>query len=291
MIDIFSVFIDKMASIFATYRPINDTLDILLIALVLFYGLKMVRDSRAFTFLKGIIILIVVYAVVSLCDMQASIWLFGKIFEFAIVILVIIFVPEIRKMLENMGNIKMFKSFFLKLVRSKALAAEHNEKVSVMINEICRAATELSDQKFGALVVFEKDSPLGEFIETGTILDASVTTELVVNIFFPKSPLHDGAAIIRDKKLYAAGCILPLTNKYDIASDLGTRHRAAIGMSEQSDAMVLVVSEETGDISIAKDGKLERDISVGKVREILLDFLTIPIEEKNGGKNGGKKNA
>ena len=147
----------------------------------------------------------------------------------------------------------------------------------------------MSDKKIGALIIFENKTPLGEIINTGTVLDATISSELVGNVFYPKSPLHDGAAVVRNCKLYAAGCILPLTQNRNISSELGTRHRAAIGMSEQSDSLVLVISEETGSISIAKDGVLKRNISDGEAREMLLDFLTLPLSVKaNDEVEGGK---
>ena len=268
---------EKIISIFSTYSVVSDTLDILLLTFLFYYILKMIRDSRALTFAKGILVFALVYAVVVLLNMQASAYLFATVFDNILLILVVIFAPEIRKLLENMGtSTKAFssiKSLFKSTASQRAIL--YNEKVATAVNEICRAASDMGDKKIGALIVFEKDSPLGEIIETGTVLDADISSELIGNLFFPKSPLHDGAAVVRDAKLYAAGCILPLTSKHNISSDLGTRHRAAIGMSEQSDAMILVVSEETGALSIAHQGRLIRNVSDGEARELLLNFLKI----------------
>ena len=193
-------------------------------------------------------------------------------------------------------------SFFGRGPSQKAL--QYNAAVSKTVNSVCKAAVDMSDKKIGALIIFERDLPLGEIIDTGTVVDAKVSSQIIGNVFYPKAPLHDGAAIIRNNRLYAAGCILPLTDRNkEVAKELGTRHRAAIGMSEQSDALVLVVSEETGAISIAQGGTLQRDLSDGEVREILLNafLLDIPDPEKRrevrkrkrknkeGGENNGQQ--
>lgn len=283
-------FFEKMLSIFSTYNWLSDTLDLLFITFIIYYVIKMIRDSRALTFAKGIVIFAVMYLIVVILDMQASAYLFRTVFNNIIIVLIVIFSPEIRKMLEKLGTSKNFsgiRNIFGRGSYQRAIA--YNDEVAHMVNEICRAASDMSDKHIGALMIFEKNTPLGEIIGTGTMVDADITSELVGTVFYPGSPLHDGAAVIRDCKLYAAGCILPLTSKNDISSDLGTRHRAAIGMSEQSDAMILVVSEETGGISIANKGILRRNISDGEAREMLLDFLCIPVDTKREGKNPLKK--
>ncbi|MBO4445577.1 MAG: diadenylate cyclase CdaA [Clostridia bacterium] len=279
---------EKIISIFSTYSWISDTLDILLLTLLFYSVLKMISDSRAKTFVQGIIVFIAVYGIVSLLNMQASAYLFKTVFDNILIILIVIFAPEIRKLLENMSkSTKIFKPSSLKgifgLISSDQNVIAYNERVDSAVNEIFRSISDMSDAKIGALMVFEKDTPLGEIIETGTVIDAKISSEMLGNVFYPKSPLHDGAAIIRDCKLYAAGCILPLTTRHNISSNLGTRHRAAMGMSEQSDALVLVVSEETGAISMAHNGALKQDITPGAAREELLDFLKIPV--------GGDKHA
>lgn len=279
-----STFFEKLISIFSTYSIISDTLDLLLLSFIIYYFIKLIRDTRALTFAKGLIIFALVYFVVLILDMQASAYLFSKIFESFLLIVIVIFAPEIRKVLETMGNTKTLSSLLAIFGRGGNQGEiAYNEKISVAVNEICRAVSNMSDKQIGALMIFEKGTPLGEIIATGTVLDATISSELVENVFYPKSPLHDGAAIVKGGKLYAAGCILPLTSK-DLSSELGTRHRAAIGMSEQSDALVLVVSEETGAMSIAVNGTLKRNISDGEVRELLLEHLTIPVESKKEGK-------
>lgn len=279
---------EKIVSVFSTYSIVSDTLDLLLLTFLFYSILKMIRDSRALTFAKGIFVFLVVYGVVLLLNMQASAYLFQTVFDNILLILVVIFAPEIRKLLENMGaTSKAISSIrgFLNRTSSNQKSIIYNERVDVAVNELFRAVSDMSDKKIGALMVFEKETPLGEIVETGTIVNAEITSEMIGNVFYPKAPLHDGAAIIRDCKLYAAGCILPLTSKNNISSDLGTRHRAAIGMSEQSDALVLVVSEETGAISIAQGGKLQHDITDGAAREQLLNFLKMPVV---GGDKHGK---
>jgi diadenylate cyclase len=210
--------------------------------------------------------------------MQSSIYLFRKIFDNIIIILIIIFHPEIRNALESIGRSSLTNIFIFpgKSSDKSILSNERNRKA---ITAVYKASSDMSDNKIGALIVFEKNTPLGEIVETGTVIGAEISQEIIGNIFYPKSPLHDGAAIIRDGNLYAAGCILPLTENKELSSQLGTRHRAALGMSEQSDAMIVVISEETGAISIAHKGVLYRDISDGALREQLSEYL---IEDKKG---------
>lgn len=289
-----SNFFTRTISIFSTYNWFSDTLDILLLAVVIFYLLKVIKDSRAMTLAKGLIFLVIIYIIVISLDMQASSYLLSRVFNNILVILVVIFSPELRKMLERMGNTRRLSTLtalFGRSANSKALI--YNDEVARCVNSVCKAAQEMSDDRVGALIIFEKNTPLGEIIDTGTVVDAAVSSSIIGNIFYPKAPLHDGAAVIRNNRLYAAGCILPLTSRNnDVAKELGTRHRAAIGMSEQSDAMILVVSEETGAMSIAEGGMLLRNLTDGEVREMLLNFLQIPIDTEKKSrallKKGGK---
>ncbi len=289
-------FFEKVFSIFSTYDLLSDTLDLLLIAFIVYQAIKLIRDTRALLLAKGLVFLIIVFALVSLMDMQASTYIFRKIFENIIVILIIIFHPEIRNALERMGSTSLFNLLTFS-GKANDITVIRNERNTKAIRDVCKACSDMSDVKIGALIVFEKNTPLGEIISSGTTINAEISPELVSNIFYPKSPLHDGAAIIRDGKLYAAGCFLPLTQNKELSSELGTRHRAAIGMSEQSDAMIVVISEETGSISIALRGTLLRDISDGALREKLMDYFIIestsekerPIEKFLGGFRNGKK--
>ncbi len=251
-----------------SFDRISDLLDVLLVAFVIYSIIKLIRETRAIQLAKGVLLLAVLYVIVSLLDMQASEYIMSFVFGNLLLILIVIFSPEIRHALESMGRSSVSNiNIFNFRNRSDDLLEEN---VRNAINCVCRACADMSDKKIGALIVFEKDTMLGEIIKTGTAVDALVTTELIGNIFFPKAPMHDGAAIIKDGRVAAAGCILPLTDNNELSSELGTRHRAAIGLSESSDAVVAVVSEETGAISVAEKGVLKRGISDGDLREILM---------------------
>ncbi len=263
-----------------SFDSISDFLDIILVAFVIFSIISLIKETRAIQLAKGLIVLVCIYAIVSLIDMQASKFLLNFIFNNLFIIIVIIFAPEIRQILERVGKSSVSKINIFNL--KNKIDFEKQEETINSINSVCKACVDMSDKKIGALIVFERESLLGEIIKTGTTLDAKVTTELIENIFFPKAPMHDGAIVIKDGRVMAAGCILPLTSKDDLSSELGTRHRAALGMSETSDAVVAVVSEETGAISIAENGKLMRNVSDGVLREVLMtNFVKTNNKEDN----------
>lgn len=268
----------------SSFSGVSDLLDVLLVAFVIYSAIKLIRETRAFQLAKGVLILALIYLVVTLLEMQVSEFILSFIFGNLLMILVIVFAPELRHALESMGrsSVSVFNVFNFK----NRDESELQENIRNSINSVCRACTDMSDKQVGALIVFEKETLLGEISKTGTQLDAKVTTELIGNIFFPKAPMHDGAAVIKDGRVISAGCILPLTSNADLSSELGTRHRAAIGMSESSDAIVVVVSEETGAISVAEKGHLRRNISVGDLREILTKNFT---NETNGDTSKIKK--
>ncbi len=227
-----------------------DIIDILVMAFVIYKAIDFLRQSRAGQLVKGIIILLVVYAVAKWWRLAVLDWTLTNIVNSLIIAVAVIFQPELRRILEHVGRTKISHGQFFD---------NGVDSVSDCIDRVCKAAGFMQEKKIGALIVFERTTQLGEIINTGTVLDASPSVSVVNNIFFPKSPLHDGAMIVRDGRIYAAGCILPLTNNNEINSQLGTRHRAAIGMSENSDAVVLVVSEETGIMSIVVGGKITRN--------------------------------
>lgn len=248
---------------------IADVLDILLVAFVLYNGIKLIRETRAFQLVKGLLFLGVVYFLISQIEMQASSYIFRILFQNIFIILIILFQQEIRQVIERLG-----KSKFTSLSNLfKGNGAGINETVTDAIIEIAKAVQRMGDSKTGSLIVMEKEMLLGDVIKTGTAIDAQITHELIGNVFFPKSPLHDGAAIVRDGRLLCAGCVLPLTKNEELSSELGTRHRAALGMSEQSDAMVVVTSEETGIISVAFKGELKRGLTEAELREMLINYL------------------
>lgn len=261
-----------------SFNWLTDLLDIALVAVVIYGVIILIRDSKAIQLVKGIILLGVIYAGVTLLKMQASSYLFSLLFGNILLILIIVFTPEIRNALEKVGRSSVMKLSFLQL---SGESDDMQERVTYTINSVCKEAAELSSKKIGALIVFENETNLGEIIKTGTSIDANVTPELLGNIFYPKAPLHDGAVIIRDARVCAAGCILPLTFNSNISRELGTRHRAAIGMSEESDAIVVVISEETGAISFAYKGRLKRGISENELRQMLSNqFLSAEKTEK-----------
>ncbi len=230
----------------------QDIIDILVIAFVVYKAIEFLRETRAGQLVKGIIMLFVIYAIADWLGLAVLEWTLSKIVDSVIIVAAVIFQPELRRILERVGRTN-FKT-------GQLLDGEQDE-ISKSIDCIARAAGMMQDQKIGALIVFERKTQLGEIINTGTVVDAAPSVSVVNNIFFPKSPLHDGAMIVRDGRIYAAGCILPLTQRTDISSALGTRHRAAIGMTENSDAVVLVVSEETGIISIVSNGQIKRNFN------------------------------
>ncbi len=260
---------NKILSVFSTFS-ISDFLDIAMVAILIYICIRIIRETRAMQLLKGLVFLAVVYGLVNLLGMETSSFIFKSIFSNILIIVVVLFGPEIRNILEQVGLGASSKS--LKTIIHPGFAVEI-AGISDAIEATCKACSDMKDNKIGALICFENDTLLGDVISTGVEINAKVSKELVENIFFPKSPLHDGALVIRDGKICAAGCILPLTKK-TISSSLGTRHRAGIGVTEQSDALVIIVSEETGAISVVKGGVLRRDVSVGDLRDILTtEFL------------------
>ena len=289
-------FFVQAGGVISSFR-VSDLLDILLVAFVFYNAIKLVRETRAIQLLKGIILFVIIYFFISLFQMQASSYLFHSVASNALLFLVIIFSPEIRHALESMGRSGLPSVVSI----GKREREKNSEQLNNMITEVCRSVSSMSEKKIGALIVFERRTLLGSIIETGTVVDAAASQELIGTIFFPKTPLHDGAAIIRNDRVIAAGCILPLTKNTGINKELGTRHRAALGVTEESDAVVVVVSEETGYISIAKQGSITRDISAAELREKLQNdlienfesrsssFFGRLIERFKGKRNGGNQ--
>ncbi|MBE6747622.1 MAG: TIGR00159 family protein [Ruminococcaceae bacterium] len=265
----------------------SDLLDIIFVTFIIYEAIKFIRGSRSFHLIKGIAFIALLYILVKLTGMESSEFLLSSLIENALILLVVLFAPEIRNILERFGRRSITDFSFLSFRNDGA----YQEAVTDLVNDFCKAAGEMSETKTGALVVFERETPLNDVIKSGTVLDARSSAELFNGIFFKNSALHDGAVVVKNAKIYSAGCILPLTQNNSISSDLGTRHRAAIGMSEQSDAVVVVVSEETGYISVAINGQLQRDVQTGKLREILLSNLIAEDtkKEKSNKKIRGEK--
>ena len=262
-----------------TFDPLSDTLDILIISFVFYQLLQFARKSRAGQLVKGIILILVFYGLAVMLNLKTVTWVLNNVITIGFMAAVVIFQPELRKILEKLGRTSFSLTQIRKTVNSiGGNSFENNSNMMRCINAICDSCAILSKERTGALIVIERSTRLGDIIATGTLVDASPSAELIRNIFFKNSPLHDGAMVIRDGRVHAAGCFLPLSNNYDISRTLGTRHRAALGMSEVSDALIVIVSEETGAISVAKDGKL----TVNSLNSILCDELLSEQEAKKG---------
>lgn len=251
---------------------LRDIVDILAIALLIFGLFKLIQETRAVQLLKGVIMLLIVYFLSSLFGLVMLSSLLRTFFEAAVVVIAIIFQPEIRKALEQMGRNNTYKKY-IKIFTKHHKGDEWKKAVEKSIVDAADTAVLFSRSKTGALLVFERETMLSDIAATGTIIDAETSVALFGNIFFNKAPLHDGASIIRDGKLFAAGCILPLTSNPNVDINLGTRHRAGLGISEQSDAVVLIVSEETGVISLAVNGILLREFTREELIKKLEQFL------------------
>lgn len=250
----------------------KDALDILVVTFIIYSAVKLVRETRAGQLVKGLLILVAVYLMAWYLDLTMLNELLNYFFQFTVVAFLVIFQPEIRRALEQVGRSGKNLPF------GGRDREEENSQTRRAINAVADACMNLQRMRMGALIVFERETKLGEIIDTGTIVEAKPSAPIIGNIFFNKAPLHDGAMIIRDGVVYAAGCILPLTSNDSVSVDLGTRHRAALGMSENSDAVVVVVSEETGQVSIALNGILTRNYT----RETLVNELeSLLLEEKS----------
>lgn len=273
--------IDKFADLFSSYvlAPIKtiewrDVLDIVLLAVILYLVLRFVRDRRAWTLLVGFATLGAFYFMTWLLELRAVYTVLHAFFNMYIVFIIVIFQRELRDALEKIGGTIL-------QLRHIGMPTQSLADITATIGVLSDAACELAREKSGALIVVERNTKLGDYIKTGIELDALLSCELFGNLFFNRSPLHDGAVIVRNGKIAAAGCILPSSKSSAIPKELGTRHRAAVGISEQSDAVVIVVSEETGIISIANNGILKRDYNSGTLKDDLFLLLTGNTEEDN----------
>ena len=272
-----ATFITRLIGTLKTFT-FKDFIDVVVIALIIFYLLRLFRNSRAGQLVKGFLILLVVYGVSYLLQLTMLTFILNSIFTYWAIIFIVVFQPELRLGLERLGRSnRRLRSFMSSTVQNP------EDKIYKAISDVADTCAVFSKSKTGALIVFERDTLLGDIANTGTILNSDVSPALLGNIFFNKAPLHDGASIIRDGKLLSAGCILPLTDNLNISQDLGTRHRAAIGMSEESDAVIVVVSEETGNISIALNGMLTRDFNRDALYNRLVELIVVGDKDKNTG--------
>ena len=260
-----------------------DILDIFILALVFYYIYIFIRDRRAGKLAIGLILILVLYLLSSTLNMYALEYILQNFYQIGLIAVLIVFQPELRAALEKVGGTS-FSGLKNITGDSRELSTLNNQ-----IEVICNAVSDLSRDKIGALIVIERSTKLGEYIKSGVIVDAEMSTHILKNIFFNKAPLHDGAVIIRDKRVYAAGCFLPLSTHDDINLDLGTRHRAAIGLSETSDAVIIVVSEETGNISVALDGNLKRNYNYSSLKQELNTVLAPQVNVEHIIKHSKKK--
>ena len=255
---------------------ISSALDVLLVSFIIFSGIKLIRETRAEQLVKGIILLLGIWIVANIFSMNMMKTILSYFFNFSVIALLIVFQPEIRRALEQMGR----NNFGKKLGLLNKEEEKQKEKKQRCISAVVDSAAYLQERKTGALMVIERETKLGDIINTGTVVDAIPSQQLICNIFFNKAPLHDGAMVIRDGMVYAAGCILPLTKSNKVSLELGTRHRAAIVMSENSDAVIVIVSEETGQISMALNGVLTRNYTRETLQNALEEYLSSSSEPK-----------
>ena len=254
----------------------KDAVDMIIVAFLIYGVVKLVRETRAGQLVKGLFLLVILFIISSYFNLVMVSRVLAYFFQFAFVAILIVFQPEIRKALEQVGRNNVGQS--IAAVVTGRDRSYDRAQIRKAINAVVDGVGILQQLKMGALIVFERKTKLGDIIETGTQINCEPSGQIVGNIFFNKAPLHDGAMIIRDGMIHAAGCILPLTKNTSVSAELGTRHRAALGVSEESDAVVVVVSEETGQISVAVNGVLARRFTRDTLRDVLEGYL-IPQEE------------
>lgn len=264
---------------------IKDIVDIAIVSYIIYHVILLIRGTRAVQLLKGILFLVIIWALSTWFDLYTLKWLMNQMFTFGVLAVFIIFQPELRRALEQLGRGKLF-----------GRTSAENEEVTKLISEVIKAVNYLSRRKIGALIVFERETGLNEYTESGIPMKSMISSELIINIFIPNTPLHDGAMIVQSNQIAAAACYLPLSENPFISKELGTRHRAAIGISEVGDAVSIVVSEETGQISLAMNGQVVRDIKeeslISKLYEELRPHSTVkekrsPFWKRKGDDNNG----
>lgn len=260
-------FFKEFSSMLPTIK-VMDIVDILVVAFLIYKVIMMVRSTSAARIAKSVLIILILAGVTQLLNMYLLNYILDKILEIGLVALIVVFQPELRRMLEKLGS---------KNVREILSVKEEQREIDRVIEQTVQACEIMAKERTGVLIVFERSIPLLEYQKSGTVVDACVSSELLRNLFFTKASLHDGAVIIRNDRIAAAGCVLPLTENHNISSDLGTRHRAGIGISENSDAVVVIVSEETGTISVAIGGLLKRHLMPETLEKLLINEL-IPQE-------------
>lgn len=254
--------LQSLKGLFLTMR-VRDIIDIIIVAVVFYKLFSLIRETRAEQLSKGIIAIFIFAKVSGWLELYTINWILENTMTVGVIALLIVFQPELRRGLEYIGRSRFF---------TKSLLEIRGESLSETVEEIVDAVASLSRQKIGALIVLERKTGLNEVVETGTKINGKVSSDLLINIFIPNTPLHDGAVIIKEDIIKGAACFLPLTENSDVSKELGTRHRAALGISERSDSLSVVVSEETGTISIAENGSISRHLDAKTLKQILMDM-------------------
>ena len=285
MENIFSSFGNFFKTIYFPQIHVPDIIEIIIIAIVLYQVMGWFKKSRAWTLFKGIAVLALCWLVAAVFDLNTILWIFRNTISVGIIAIIIIFQPELRRALEQLGKQNFIATLF------DSSSSEKRERFTAKtMNELIKAAFEMSKNKTGALIVIEQNVALGDYERTGIPIDAVVSSQLLVNIFEHNTPLHDGAVIMRNNRIVAATCYLPLSDSLEINKELGTRHRAGIGISEVSDSMTIIVSEETGDVSVAVGGELFRGLDADNLRKKLSYIQNKSLDVKRFRLWKGKKN-
>jgi len=265
----------KKFSLYGTTMDFGDVVEILIIAVLLYYILVWIKKTRAWTLMKGMLVILLFLVVAYFANMDTILWIAQNIFSFAVFALIVVLQPELRKALEELGTKRLWRRFFL-------FDAEKTDEDAITmhtINEIVHACLEMGRVRTGALIVIEQQESLSEFEKTGIDIDAVVSNQLLINIFEHNTPLHDGAVIIRGNRIVSATCYLPLTKDLSLSKELGTRHRAGLGITEETDGLVIIVSEETGRISMAHKGELFHNLDSERLKEHMKQILMQDEEE------------
>lgn len=254
----------------------NDVVEILILTFLAYHLLVWIKNTKAWALLKGVVVIAVFVLIAAIFRMNTILWIVSNVFSIAAIAIVVVLQPELRKALEELGRKKLFSSI-LAFDTSKPEGGRFSDRT---INEIVKASVEMGKAKTGALIVIEQEQPLSEYERTGIDVDALISSQLLINIFEHNTPLHDGAVIVRGNRVISATCYLPLSDNMALSKDLGTRHRAGVGISEVTDSLTVIVSEETGKISVAYGGQLERGLDAERLRARLSEIQNKPTEEK-----------
>lgn len=270
-------YLDKLHIPTVTSITFTDVVEICIIAFLVYGILVWIKETRAWALLKGVLVIAVFLSLAAYFQMTTILWIAARLGSLAITAIIVVLQPELRKALENLGQ----RNFFSNILPFEALRSAGNERFSdKTVSEIVKACVEMGKVKTGALIVVERKQSLAEYERTGIDVDAIVTSQLLINIFEHNTPLHDGAIIIRGDRVVSATCYLPLSDNRELSKDLGTRHRAGVGISEETDSLTIIVSEETGKISVAQEGKLYRGLTADELRERMTSIQDKVVEDK-----------